>query len=175
MNTRAQVVTSILIGLGVHFRASATDDPGKDFGIQLFLNACVTSHAHASGVEAGALKMGLTELKGQAADEYLSGRPGRAWHATISEGAFAVSLLTNGLCSVFIHQGDAQRIRSSFESWLPPLQSGIKVTPTVMPTPAGLSTTSYELRGGKVNETWVITLATRPEMRLRAIMSYEGR
>ncbi|MCL4781274.1 MAG: hypothetical protein KJ049_13870 [Gammaproteobacteria bacterium] len=152
--------------------ATAADDPGKDFSIQLFLQACVSSYSHASQVAAQSKAMGLAEIKGDAAASYLSGKSGRVWFGQNESGAFAVSLLREGLCSVFVHKGDGERIRAGFESWLPPPDSGITVASENIQSPPGLTTTAYTLRGGKVKEQWVLTIASAPESQLRAIMSY---
>jgi hypothetical protein len=173
MNTTLRT-TAALLGLSLASVAVATDDPGKDFSIQLFLNACVTSYAHASAVAAQSKEMGLAETTGDVAASYLGGRPGRVWYGENDSGAFAVSLLSNGLCTVFAHKGNGERIRAGLESWLPPTESAITVARDNIQSPPGLTSTAYTLRGGKVREQWVLTVALAPESPMRASMSYEA-
>lgn len=171
MNFKA-LRSAAMFGLFVAPLASASDDPGKDYAIQLFLQACVSSYSHAAQVAAEARKMDLSEVKGDAAARYLNGQSGRVWYGENDSGVFAVSLLGNGLCTVFVHEGDGARIRAGFESWLPPSGSGISVSKENIQSPPGVVTTAFTMRGGKVNEQWILTVASAPEAPLRAIMSY---
>ena len=154
--------------------AWAKDDPGKDFPMRLILQACVSTYAHASRVAAQSRQMGLAEITGDSAARYLSGHAGRVWSGENDSGAFAVSLLRGGACTVFVHKGDAERIRQGFESWLPPADSGITIAREHLQSPPGLTSTAYTMRGGKVREMWVLTIASAPDSPMRAIISYHG-
>jgi hypothetical protein len=150
------------------------DDPGGDFSVQLFLKTCVTSFAYAPKVALEAQAMGLDELTGNKADKYLGGQHGRVWYVENNSGAFALTLLRAGLCTVIVHDGDGERIRAGFESWLPPSDSGITVKTEDISSQPGLTSTSYTIHGGKINEMWTLSVSSIPESRIRAIMSYEG-
>jgi hypothetical protein len=154
--------------------AMAEDDPGQEYSVQLFLNACVSTYAHEMDVAAQAKGMGLAEITGDAAGSYLDGKTGRVWFGKNGSGIFAVSLLHNGLCTVFAHSGDGDRIRIGLESWLPPANSGVSVSKENIPAPPGITSTSYRLRGGKVREQWVLSISSTSGSALRAIMSYTG-
>jgi hypothetical protein len=160
------------IALLISSSAVAGDSPSKVFPVQLFLQACVSSYAQVDAVSSRSKKMSLSEITGDPATKYLKGRSGRVWYGQNVSGAYAVSLLDNGLCSVFVHAGDAAQLRSAFESWLPPEETGITVAKEAIPASPGLTSTSYMLRGGNVRETWVLTVASAPEVALRAVMSY---
>ena len=118
--------------------------------------------------------MGLDELKGDKAGKYLGGQQGRVWYGENKSGGFALTLLHAGLCTVVVHNGDGDRIRTGFESWLPPSDSGITVKTEDISSQPGLTSTSYTIHGGKINEMWTLSVSSIPESRIRAIMSYEG-
>ena len=149
-------------------------DPGEDFSIQLFLKACVTSFAYAPKVALEAQAMGLDEIEGDKAAKYLGGQLGRVWYVENNSGAFALTLLNAGLCTVIVHNGDGKRIRAGFESWLPPSDSGITVKTEDISSQPGLTSTSYTIHGGKINEMWTLSVSSITESQIRAIMSYEG-
>jgi len=168
------LIFASLPGLFAASVTSASDDAGMDYPIQLFLRACVSSYSHTEQVAAEAQKMGLDEISGDAASNYLNGRSGRVWYGKNESGAVAVSLLSNGLCTVFMHNGDEERIRAGVESWLPPVGLGIHVSRENLASPKGLTTTAFTMTGGKVREQWVLTIASAPESPLRAMLSYRS-
>ncbi len=154
--------------------AAAADDPGKDFPIQLFLQGCVSSYARESEVASQSMRMGLTEIKGEAASKYLNNQLGRVWRGVVDAKEYAVAFLQNRTCTVFVHNGNGARIRAGVESWLPPADTGIEVTRTNLQAPAGLTSVAYFMRGGKINEQWVLTIASSPDASLRAMITYES-
>lgn len=154
--------------------AVAADDPGKDFPIQLFLQGCVSSYARESEVAAQSIRMGLAEVKGEAASKYLNHQPGRVWRGVVDAKEYAVALVQNRICTVFIHNGNGARIRAGVESWLPPTDSGIVVTRKDLEAPAGLTSVAYLMRGGKIKEQWVLTVASATDTPLRAMITYEN-
>jgi hypothetical protein len=153
----------------------APDDPGMDFPIQLFVRACVASYSRAADVAAQASAMGLAKLNGDAAAKYLHDHSGQAWFRDTDDDSVALSLLPNGLCTVFVHRGEGERLEQGFKAWLPPADSGVTYTSEVIPSELGLTTTAYTIsyRKGK-KEMWVLTISSVPEALIRAIISYQG-
>lgn len=152
--------------------AVCSEDASQNLAIQLFIQACVVTYAHAPEVESVVAKFGLTEIAGADAQQYLVGQPGRAWRGSVNLDPYAVTLLPNGLCTVFVHAGDTTQIHSAVESWLPPTSSGIAISRENLSSRPDLTTTAYELRGGQVQERWVITISSDPNSSLRAVLSW---
>jgi hypothetical protein len=151
---------------------AAVDDPGADPGVQLFLQACATTYAHPAEVAKVAAKFGLTEVPASDAQQYLMSKRGRAWRGTIKSKAYAVTALDIGLCTVLLYDGDAARIQAGVASWLPPDGAGVAVKRADISAPPGLSTVNYELRGGNVQERWVVTISSDPSSKVRAMLSW---
>ncbi len=87
--------------------------------------------------------------------------------------AYAVESEPNGVCTLAVHEGDPAEIRAAVEAWLPSPKSGLSVSKQeAPPTDAGLQTTNYEFRGGKVAERWVLTVSSVRESSLRALLSW---
>lgn len=147
----------------------------KSLPIQIFMGTCVVGRAGADAVESQALDMGFVPVSGNVAQQYLSGNAGKAWQLKNEQGQFGLAVLSNTLCSVFIHQGDPKALQKSMESWLPPKNSGFTYKKESASRSEYLATTSYQIfRGGQLMEQWVITLNTQPGGELVAIMSYDG-
>lgn len=169
------IAHSYVFGLGVLLfpvLACSSDDHGQHAPIQLFLKACAITYAHESQVSSALTELGFTELKGVDADQYLLGKPGRAWYGMIESNPYGVALQPNGLCTVFVHVGNASQIQSAVETWLPPASTGISVKKEDLTAQPGLKTTAYELRGGKVRERWVVSIADDPASPVRALISW---
>lgn len=96
----------------------------KSLPIQIYMGACVVGRADPEAVESQALEMGFGQVSGNAAQKYLSGNAGKAWHLKNEEGRFGLTILDNTLCSIFIHQGEPTTLQKSMEAWLPPKNSG---------------------------------------------------
>ncbi len=147
----------------------------KSESIQIYMGACVASRASESGVKSQAKKMGFTSLSGQVAQQYLSGNPGLAWKKASSTGNYGLALLDNGLCSVFIHQGNPETLQASMEAWLPPINSGFTYDKKIISSRGYLTTTQYQIfRSGALDEQWIITTNSQPTSELVAVMSYDG-
>jgi hypothetical protein len=152
--------------------AWATDDPEHNPSMQLFLEACASTYAYEPRVAEAMKSLSFSELAGTDADKYLLGQPGRAWVGTIDTNRYGVAVQPNGLCTVFVHAGDATQLQSAVEAWLPPEDLGISVKKMDLTTQPALPTTSYELLGGQVRERWVVTISTDPASPLRAMLSW---
>lgn len=145
----------------------------KSFPIQLYMGNCVINRGQSSKIEEQALKMGFTTASEEIAKPYLQGQKGKVWLGQNQHGKFAVASLANGLCSVFIHQGNPEILQASMESWLPPQNSGFSYKKELVSQSKELTTTAYKLfRGDSFMEQWVITVANNPNSNLKAIMSY---
>jgi hypothetical protein len=165
----------LTLGIGIlllPLQAARAEGPSNDPVIQLFLQACAATYAHAHQVASVATNFGFTEISGADAEQYLAGQSGMAWRGLIESKPYAVTVLTNGLCTVFVHEGDPEQIRSAVESWLPPASLGIVVTREDLSGSPNTTTISYELRGGKVKERWVVTTSSNPSSSLRAVLSW---
>ncbi len=152
--------------------AFAEEKGSEDPSVQLFLQTCAATYAHEHLVEIAVARFGLAEIKDADADQYLAGHSGRAWRGIIASHPYAVSLLSNGLCSVFVHEGEPAQIIAAVESWLPPASVAITVTKEPIPSPPNVTTMSYEMRGGKVQERWVISSSGDPASWIKAILSW---
>lgn len=157
--------------------------PGSDDGlalrkslpIQIYMGTCVVGRAGPEAVESQALEMGFSPVSGNVAQQYLSGNAGKAWQLKNEQGQFGLTVLSNSLCSVFIHQGEPTALQKSMEAWLPPENSGFTYRKESTSRMEYLETTSYQIfRGGHLMEQWVITLNTQPGAELVAIMSYDA-
>ncbi|MDP5209048.1 hypothetical protein [Microbulbifer sp. 2205BS26-8] len=147
----------------------------KSLPIQIFMGTCVVGRASSDAVASQALEMGFSEARSNVAQSYLRGNSGRAWHLKNEQGEFGLTALNNSLCSVFIHQGEPEKLQASMESWLPPGNSGFSYKKELVSQSEYLTTTSYQLfRAGKLVEQWVITLNSQPDAELVAIMSYDS-
>lgn len=174
MNRQQYKRVPLLIALLLPGLAGAANGPLKDPAIQLFLEACAVTYAHEAAVEKVVAEKGFQEMAGTDALRYLARNPGRAWAGEIDTGRYAVTLQPNGLCTVFVHSGDATQLQAAVEAWLPPAATGVKVTKQDLGASGSLHTTAYELRGGKVRERWVITLSDEPNSKLRALFSWNA-
>jgi len=172
MTRRANVSTALLAALLASSGTSGAEKASLEPTIQLFLQACATSYAHAELVESGVRSFGLREISGDAASGYLGGASGRVWAGLVESKRFVVALRPEVLCSVVAHDGSGAEIKAAVESWLPPSSSGISVKKDLLPSPANLETTSYELRGGKVRERWLVTISSDPDSSTRAMLSW---
>ena len=142
---------------------------------KIFMSACVAGYGHPQAVSDQARRLGLLEIEGEAADQYLAGHSGRAWRGKVDGGNYAVSVLADGSCSVFAHEGSAKALREAIESWLPPPNSGFVAVKERPSAGQGLESFRYVMRGGKVHEEWFLTVTDvdlpKP---LRAIVTYRG-
>ncbi len=146
----------------------------KSYPIQLYMGACVVARAQPAQAESQAKEMGFNEVKSERANQYLQGYKGKAWVSKNEHGNFAIAVQDRGLCSVFIHQGNPEKLMASMEAWLPPEGSGFSYKKESVSKSGPLETTSYKIfRGNQLMEQWVITLSTQPGSKLVAIMSYD--
>jgi len=172
MNNHTLKRVLALGALLIPLMASGAEEPLKDPTIRLFLQICAATYAHTPEVAQVAEEAGLDELPGREAIRFLAGHPGRAWRGAIDARTYAVAVEPNGLCSVFAFTGDAAKLQAAVEASLPPASTGIVVQREDLTMRPDLKSTSYELRGGKVQERWVVTIATDPAAPLRAILSW---
>jgi hypothetical protein len=172
MTRHANIAVALVASLVASGSARAADPASREPTIQLFLQVCATSYAHAELVETGVRLFGLREVFGESAEFYLRGAQGRVWAGIVESKRFAVALRPEVLCTVIAHDGSGPEIRAAVESWVPPPESGIAVKKDVVPSPANLESTSYELRGGKVRERWMITISSDPNSHTRAMLSW---
>lgn len=152
--------------------ALGVDRGSRDPSIQLFLRVCAIPYAHAELVEREIREFGFTEIHGADAEWYLDGAPGRVWAGTIHSKRYAIALHPETLCTVIAHDGDSTEIKAAVKSWLPPPDSGVSVRTEAMPSPEGLDTTLYELKGGNVQERWIVTTSTDPASPTKAMLSW---
>ena len=138
----------------------------------VFLQACAIPYTHLAQVEAEVRDLGFAEVTGDAATRYLGGATGRVWSGTYKARRFVVALRPEILCTVIALDGEAASIKAAVESWLPPSESGVSFKKQTIPAPAPLETTSYELRGGKVRERWVVTTSSDSASQTRAMLSW---
>ncbi|WP_109764117.1 NMCC_0638 family (lipo)protein [Pleionea mediterranea] len=61
-------------------------------------------------------RWGGSPVSGDAAQKYLSGNAGKAWHLKNEQGRFGLTVLDNTLCSVFVHQGEPATLQNSMEA-----------------------------------------------------------
>ena len=175
-----RVITYIFLILQfLSFTFASDNDVGmalrKSFPIQIYMGICVVGRADPKAVESQALKMGFREADNETSQKYLRGNDGVAWHLINEQGEFGVTVLSNTLCSVFIHQGDPATLQKSMEAWQPPENSGFIYKKEIVSQSGYLTTTSYKIfRGSQLMEQWVITINSQPGAGLVAIMSYEG-
>lgn len=147
----------------------------KSYPIQLYMGACVAARAQPVNVEKQATVMGFKEVTPDIAKSYLQGHKGKAWVASNEHGKFAIASQERGLCSVFIHQGDPDKLTESMEAWLPPKNSGFNYKTELVSESEQLKTTAYKIyRSSSLMEQWVITIAKQQGGQLAAIMSYNA-
>ena len=147
----------------------------KSEAIQVYMGSCVASRANPDSVESQVKEMGFSLLESEAAQKYLSGKPGKAWGKKTSTNSYGLTLLENSLCSVFIHKGNPKDLQASMEAWLPPANSGFTYQKNIISQRGSLTTTQYQIfRSGKLMEQWVITTNAQVNAELVAIMSYDG-
>ncbi len=134
------------------------------------MGSCVVGRGDPKNVAKLAKEKGFSKVQKKVAKRYLSGNKGKVWHLKNSDGEFAISVLKNGFCSVFIHQGNPKQLKASMESWLPPENVGFSYE-TEESEKNGLTTTTYKLYLGKqFLEQWLITLSHEPASGMVAIM-----
>ena len=172
MKRLASITAALVASLFVSGGARGADEGSREPTIQLFLQICAVSYAHTELVEDGVRLFGLRELHGDSAKFYLRTDQGRVWAGTVQSKRFAVALRPAALCTVIAHDGSGPEVKAAVESWMPPPESGIGVKKEVMPSPANLETVSYELRGGKVRERWLISISSDPASHTRAMLSW---
>ena len=147
----------------------------KSTPIQLFMGTCVVGRQSPSALEASAQRKGFKPAPKEIAQSYLKGNGGKAWNLENSEGNFGLALLSNNLCSVYVHQGNPDTIQASMEAWLPPKGSGFTYKKELISQSGSLTTTSYTLfQGSNFLEQWVLTTNNAKPAGLVAIMSYQG-
>ena len=147
----------------------------KSYPIQLYMGACVVARAQPSNVEKQAVDMGFKEATPDVAANYLQGHKGKAWVTSNEHGSFAIASQERGLCSVFIHQREPDKLIASMEAWLPPENSGFSYKAELVSESEQLKTTAYKIyRSNALMEQWVITTAKQQGGQLAAIMSYNA-
>ena len=174
---RILVILSLITSLTAHANQDSEESLSlrKSYPMQLYMGACVVARAIPSSVEKQALKMGFTQASNQVSKGYLQGHKGKAWISTNEHGQFAIASQDRGLCSVFIHQGDPEKLLAGMEAWLPPEGSGFTYKKEEQSKSELLKTTFYTIyRGSQPMEQWVITTSSQPGSNLIAIMSYDS-
>ena len=171
----------VLLVSALPFVAAADQDSSdslalrKSYPIQLYMSACVVARAQPSNVEKQAVEMGFEEATPDVAKNYLQGHKGKAWVASNEYGSFAIASQERGLCSVFIHQGDPDKLIASIEAWLPPENSGFSYKTELVSESEQLKTTAYKIyRLSALMEQWVITTTKQQGGQLVGIMSYNA-
>jgi hypothetical protein len=150
----------------------AADEGRDDPTMSLFLQACAIPYTHTQLVETELRKLGFNELQADLAKPYLGGAPGKAWAGLFQARRFIVALRPESLCTVIAFDGDSSAIKAAVESWLPPPESGVTAKKLPGQAPPGLETATYELRGGKVRERWVVTVSSDPASQTKAMLSW---
>jgi hypothetical protein len=171
----------VILVLVTFLSACATSQAGekalalrKSFPIQVFMRACVSGRADPIAVADQARAMGFSQAEDSAARRYLHGKGGAAWQLQTDAGKFGLAVADNTLCSVFVHQGSAEKIQTSMEAWLPSKDSGFSYKKELVTSSGPLSTAAYKIfRSGQLIEQWVITTNTQPNAELVAVMSYD--
>ncbi len=172
------VLGILLIGIAPFSFAAEEDDEGlelrKSYPIQIYMGTCVVGRGNPNAVESQAKEMGFKKAPKGIAQSYLKEQEGMAWFTENEHGRFGIATLNNGLCSVFLHQGNPQQLQASMEAWLPPPNSGFTYKKELVSKSEYLATTSYQIyRGSSLMEQWVITVSNQPNSSLVAIMSYD--
>ena len=173
-------IFALLVSALSFFAVADEDNSGdlalrKSYPIQLYMGACVVARAQPSNVEKQAVDMGFIETTPDVAANYLQGHKGKAWIGSNEHGRFAIASQNRGLCSVFIHQGEPDKLVASMESWLPPENSGFSYKIELVSESDQLKTTAYKIyRSSALMEQWVITTAKQQGGHLAAIMSYNA-
>ena len=175
---KSTIILVTFLSLALLSFSSIAQDEGlelrKSFPIQVYMGTCVVGRADPKNVAKLAKEKGFSKAPKKVSKNYLSGNKGKVWHLKNNEGEFAISVLKNGLCSVFVHQGIPEQLKASMESWLPPKNVGFSYE-TEESEKNGLTTTVYKLyRGKNFLEQWVITLAEDSVSGVVAIMSYNA-
>lgn len=129
-------------------------------------------YTHEELVQREIRDLGFREVQGVDASKYLGGASGRVWAGTIQSKRYVVALRPEVLCTVIAHDGNSAEIKAAVKSWLPPPNSGVSVRTETFPSNEALETTVYELRGGKVQERWVVTTSSDPSSATKAMLSW---
>ncbi|WP_269621201.1 NMCC_0638 family (lipo)protein [Zhongshania sp. BJYM1] len=91
----------------------ACDNPAKVksspemFAANFAFTACVRHAGEGEKLTALFNKSGINQLPDKLADSFLKGESGKAWSFTSPDGQFAITYKTDGVCTVFIKQTDA--------------------------------------------------------------------
>lgn len=173
-------IAIILVLTGISVIAKADDKKENEVSvrmtkpIQLFLQICVISNGQESKVIQQSFKMGFKEAAKEIAAGYLRNKSGRVFITKNKYGSFAISVLKDGLCSLFVHQSRDIDLQASMEAWLPPKSSDYYTyTTEIVSETNALKTTAYTMsKNSTLFERWVITVAKQPFANLKAIMSY---
>ncbi len=174
------VSTTVLlfIILTTHSQVVSNDDGlalRKSYAIQLYMSTCVVGRSQPETLATQIRKQGFNPAPKNLATKYLGDNPGNAWYLKNEQGEFGVATLANGLCSVFIHQGDPNEIQASMEAWLPPKNSGFSYTKELTSQSKYLRSTAYKIfRDKNLMEQWVITVSNSPDSELVAILSHNS-
>ncbi len=146
----------------------------KSQPIQLFMGTCVVGRESEASLELEAVRNGFINAPSNIAQNYLAGQEGRAWYLSDKTGTYGLALLKSELCSVYVHQGDPDKIKASMEAWLPPSGSGFTYKEELISQKGSLTTTSYILyRDSNIIEQWLITVNRQQGSGLVAILSYQ--
>jgi len=172
MNRSAASLAIILAALLAASGVQGADGASQEPTIKLFLQACAIPYTHLELVEEEVHDLGFAELHGEAAKAYLGGARGRVWAGKLQSKRYAVALRPEVLCTVIAHDGSSAEIKAGVEAWLPPPNLGVSVKSEVTPVSDSLETTVYELRGGKLQERWVVTISSDPASETRAMLSW---
>ncbi len=176
---KSYIVATLLLSTIGCKSTLAKEDEGltlrKSTPIQLFMGTCVVGRQSPAALEQSVKRKGFVIAPEQISQNYLKGNAGKAWYLKNDEGNFGLALLENGLCSVYIHQGEPNTIQASLEAWLPPKGSGFTYKKELVSQSGSLTTTSYTLyQGSSFLEQWVITVNSAKPSNLVAVMSYQG-
>ena len=176
---RTSIMATFVVALfAVSSVKANTDDSTvlrKSEAIQAYMGACVSTRANLDAVKGQAKKMGFVPLSGESAQKYLSGNRGLVWSKRAPMSGYTLTLLANGVCSLFVHKGDPSLLQASMEAWLPPSDSGFTYKKSVISKRGPLTATQYQIfRSAVMIEQWVIATNSQANTGLAAIMSVHG-
>ena len=141
MSVRVAVAAFVI---GVTIQPAAASDPGADFVLKLFMEACIPNFAQPAKVRQWAEQHHLAQIENAAALGLFvgAGDKGAAWAIPVSAGSFVLSIrgITQA-CAVWAKAADSVEVEVDFKKIVENVaRPGIRVTvdkTMTEPTPSG--------------------------------------
>ena len=129
---------------------AAQADPLND----LFSATCIAGDGRMDAVEAEMTSRGVGPLAGPVADNFLQGKPGKAWAVPMEgAGGHAVAVTDAGMCMVFAQRADAAEVEKTLAALVASLPP--QVNPRRVASPAS---TNAVMRSA----SWAVTPPAAP-------------